>query len=91
MAPVPVESGFLSGAANPAAAEWVHARLMGFDPESIPLIRHSFDRFTYPIAEFGPEGIVVRMAGSESAAESVRRFGPVFRPAAGWAGHCEEM
>ena len=39
LAPTPVPSGFLTGAANPAAAEWTHARLMGFDPARIPLVR----------------------------------------------------
>ena len=35
-------AGYLTGATNPAAAEWVHGRLMGFDPQKIPLVLGAF-------------------------------------------------
>jgi len=80
LASTPIASGFLTGALNPAAAEWVHARLMGFDPCRIPLVREAFGDFPYPLASFSPAGICV--AGEVASPVS-------FRPAEGWRGHCE--
>jgi uncharacterized protein (DUF362 family) len=81
LANTPIASGFLTGALNPAAAEWVHARLMGFDPERIPLVREAFGDFAFPLASFSPTDIRV----------AVRQAVPpaCFRPAAGWLGYCE--
>jgi len=86
----PAPAGFLSGALNPAAAEWVHVRLMGFDPERIPLVREAFAAFSYPLATFRPADIRVRMGGAELGADEILPLdGRVFRPPSGWAGHCE--
>jgi hypothetical protein len=83
-------SGFITGALNTAAAEWVHARLMGFDPEKIPLVRESFGDFTYPLRDFSPQSIRVWIADTEISANDVVPFdGRAFRPARGWQGHCE--
>ncbi len=49
MAPLPVPSGFLTGAINCAAAEWVNARLIGFDPRRIPLTREAFGDFPFSL------------------------------------------
>ncbi|HSW50108.1 MAG TPA: DUF362 domain-containing protein, partial [Bryobacteraceae bacterium] len=54
LAPTPVASGFLTGAVNPAAAEWINARMMGFDPDRIPLVREAFRAYPYPLANFSP-------------------------------------
>jgi hypothetical protein len=89
LSPGPVAAGFLTGARNLAAAEWVHALLMGFDPERIPVIREAFRIDAYPLASFGPETIRARFEGRERPASSLGPFGPSFRPAAGWQGHCE--
>jgi uncharacterized protein (DUF362 family) len=90
LAPTPVASGFVTGSLDPAAAEWVHARLMGFDPERIPLVRHAFDAFPFPVAVVQPESIRVRQGRDETGAEYVTPIdGRQFRPPAGWAGHCE--
>src|SRR5205823_2186810 len=84
MAPTPVSAGFVTGATNPAAAEWVHARLMGFDPQKIPLVREAFGRFSYPLAEFGPDTIRVRLGSTEMRVEDVHPFnGRAFQPPSG--------
>ena len=86
----PVPSGFVTGALNPAAAEWVHARLMGFDPERIPLIREAFGRFTHPLTNFLPDSIRVRIGDIEKCARDILPFdGRAFLPPHGWQGHCE--
>jgi uncharacterized protein (DUF362 family) len=90
LANTPVPSGFVTGALNPAAAEWVHARLMGFDPERIPLIRESFEKFKYPLMDFTPDSIRVRIGETEKTAQEMLPFeGRAFLPARGWRGHCE--
>jgi hypothetical protein len=88
----PVPSGFVTGALNTPAAEWVHARLMGFDPERIPLIREAFGRFNYPLTDFSPDTIRVWIDDTEKSAPDVLPFeGRAFVPPRGWQGHCELM
>ena len=89
MASTPVPAGFLTGATNPAAAEWVHARLMGFDPNKIPLVREAFGSFSYPLVSFAPSEICVRTEEGELEPRQVFPFVRAFRPAAGWLSHCE--
>lgn len=86
----PIASGFLTGALNPAAAEWVHARLMGFDPGRIPLVREAFADFSYPLASFSTADIRVLLGGDELRAEEIwPPSGLAFRPPEGWRGRCE--
>jgi uncharacterized protein (DUF362 family) len=86
--PTPVKAGFMTGAVNPAAAEYVNARLMGFDPAKIPLIREAFAERNQQIAEFSPEQIIVRSKWGEwqgPRTEPIR----IFIPPAGWRNNCE--
>jgi len=90
MAPTPVFAGFLTGASNPAAADWVHARLMGFDPHKIPLVREAFAGFTFPLATFEPSAVRVSMVDRVQQVDEVRPFNArAFLPPKGWKGHCE--
>jgi uncharacterized protein (DUF362 family) len=90
LANTPVPSGFVTGATNAAAAEWIHARLMGFDPEKIPLIREAFGGFKYPLTDFSPDAIRVWLGDTERSAEDILPFeGRSFIPPRGWQGHCE--
>jgi uncharacterized protein (DUF362 family) len=90
LANTPVPAGFLTGSANPAAAEWVHARLMGFDPQLIPLVREAFGVFSFPLASFSPTDIRVRTASGDMPAAEVEPVGGRrFVPPEGWVGHCE--
>jgi uncharacterized protein (DUF362 family) len=92
LANTPIPSGFVTGALNTAAAEWIHARLMGFDPNKIPLIREAFGTFRYPLTDFSPDSVRLRTAEMEKSAQDVLPFdGRAFRPARGWRGHCELM
>jgi uncharacterized protein (DUF362 family) len=86
----PVPSGFVTAALNTAAAEWVHARLMGFDPEKIPLIREAFGQFKYPLTDFSPDLVRVWIGDEEKPAQEMVPFeGRAFLPPRGWQGHCE--
>jgi uncharacterized protein (DUF362 family) len=90
LASTPVDSRFLTGALNAPAAEWIHARLMGFDPELIPLVREAFADLPFPLVPFPPSEIRMRLHGTDAPPDAVFPFeGRAFRPASGWEGHCE--
>lgn len=91
LANVPAPAGFLTAAANPAAAEWVHCHLMGFNPELIPLVRESFGAFSYPIANFPPSSITIRTSDGTVVTPDMLTpaLGRPFTAPSGWLGHCE--
>ena len=90
LASTPIGSGFMTASSNPAAAEWVNTRLMGFDPERIPLVRGAFAPFSHPIAAFSPSGIAVCLDGASVSMDQISAFpGKAFLPSSHWAGHCE--
>ena len=78
LAPTPRPLGLLTLGASPAAVEWVHAGLMGFDPRRIPIVAHAFDRFRFPLAPCAPEDVVIRGGG---ATAHLRRRVPRLRQA----------
>jgi hypothetical protein len=90
LASTPVPSRFLTAGLNPAAVEWVNARLMGFDPERIPLLAAAFSPFSYPLVCFPSSSVVAVMEDNSKPAQEIGPFeGRAFMPAAGWQGHCE--
>ncbi len=90
LANTPVPSRFVSGALHPPAADWIHARLMGYDPDRIPLVRHAFDSFPYPVVDFRSSQVRMIFQGRAYAAHQVFPFeARAFQPPKGWLGHCE--
>jgi uncharacterized protein (DUF362 family) len=90
LANTPVPCGFLTGSLSTPAAEWIHARLMGFDPQKIALIREAFGRFKYPLTDFSPLSIRVWTANAEKSPNEILPFeARAFLPPRGWRGHCE--
>jgi uncharacterized protein (DUF362 family) len=90
LAPTPYPLGLVTLGASPAAVEWVHAGLMGFDPRRIPIVAHAFDRFRFPLAPCAPGEVVVRTGGAALTFEAAcRAWGKHFTPPSGWRGHCE--
>jgi hypothetical protein len=80
----------LTGSLDAAAAEWVHAHIMGFDPARIPIVREAFGRFAYPLTGVSPASIRVRSAAGMNPPSALTRLaGRAFLPPRGWAGHCE--
>jgi uncharacterized protein (DUF362 family) len=83
--PSPVPLGVMTMALDPAAAEWVHALLMGFDPQKIPLVAYALDE-----ADLHPTGIRIHRGGEPLTCEQLAEQGwPSFQAPSGWAGHCE--
>jgi len=90
LASTPVPSGFVTGALNPVAAEWVHARLMGFEPRRIPIINRCFDSFSCPLVRFEPSQIQMLFEGRLYSETEISPFdGRAFQTPRGWQGHCE--
>jgi uncharacterized protein (DUF362 family) len=85
LAPDPLNLGLILGSNNAAAMDWVGAHLLAYDPEKISLVRHAFDQFRWPIANF--PGSSVSVAGDlgegspSEVLETVRQ--PVVHPV-GW-------
>jgi hypothetical protein len=52
LAPEPLELGLLLGSNNAAVMDWIAAQVLAYDPEKISLVRHAFDQFHWPIANF---------------------------------------
>lgn len=55
----PLPMGLLMAGENAAAVDYIGAQLLGYDPNLIPLVRHAFDRFRWPIADFSPDEVTV--------------------------------
>lgn len=90
LAPTPVPLGLLTMGTSAAALEWVHALLMGFDPQKIPLVRNAFTGGDRALGAFSPHEIELQMNGAPITLDRmVAEHGRSFRPANGWTGHCE--
>jgi uncharacterized protein (DUF362 family) len=90
LAPTPSELGIMTLGVNTAAVEWVHALLMGLNPQHIPLTREAFVSHRYPLTYFSPNDIVVRVNGQPVATSKLyAQHGCAFRAPRGWQGHCE--
>lgn len=59
LCPDPVQSNVLVAGTNPAEVDAVVAKLAGFDPARIPVIRHAFASHRWPIATVKMEDIMI--------------------------------
>jgi uncharacterized protein (DUF362 family) len=90
LAPTPIALGIMTLGANTAAVEWVHALLMGLNPQHIPLTREAFAPHRYPLTHFPPTEVVIRVDGRPVAASQLfTQHGCAFRAPSGWQGHAE--
>jgi uncharacterized protein (DUF362 family) len=92
MAPDPRPIGLLAAGFNPAAVDWVCARMMGFDPDRIRHIRECFWQEDLPVATFGPEAIQLSTSDPDLTAERLLELRDrffAFEPHFGWKGHIE--
>lgn len=91
LAPDKVESGFLIMGSNPAAIDYVGAKVMGFDYKKIPSLAHASYCKKYRIANFEQKDVVceiddrIKVAVDEIPDEKIVHF----KAANGWVGHIE--
>jgi uncharacterized protein (DUF362 family) len=88
LAPQPLPLGLVFGGNNAAAVDWVGARLLGYDPSRIPVVRHAFDRFPWPLTSFTADEIDLVGGWGSSIATAVLQpeAGPIVPTTypAGW-------
>jgi uncharacterized protein (DUF362 family) len=93
MNPDPVPSGIMLFGDNPANVDAVASVLMGFDPDKIPIVRHSFETRGYSISSIDWKQIRCISNRKEWNCLLVNIFNNgntlYFRPHFGWAGHIE--
>lgn len=92
MNPDPVPAGVVAFGVHPASVDAACAYLMGFDPNSIPIVRQAFRCRDFPLSEWGWEDVCL-------ASERPAWNGPLpevddastfhFEPHFGWKGHIE--
>ena len=85
LAPDPVSSGVLVFSDDVAIGDRVAARLMGFDPQAIPLIREAFRSMPHPLTTSGASPTDVTSNGESMPETAVTPvLGRSFRPPSGW-------
>jgi uncharacterized protein (DUF362 family) len=88
LAPTPIKLGILTLGLNTAAVDWVHALLMGLEPQDVPLTREAFVPHRYPLAGFRPQDIVVWVDDQQMpTADIFGRHGRAFQVPRGWEGY----
>jgi hypothetical protein len=90
LAPDPVSSGVLVFSDDVAIGDRVAARLMGFDPQAIPLIREAFRSMPHPLTTSGASPTDVTSNGESMPETAVTPvLGRSFRPPSGWRRHLD--
>ena len=87
IAPDAVSAGLLLAGTDPAAVDAAVCRLMGFNPEDIPIVRNAFEAHRWPIAA-GPLNEVRVEDGRTGETHALDAVAPAkpggFRPHFGW-------
>lgn len=85
LSPQPLSLGLLFAGNNAAAIDWFGARLLGYDPQLIPIVREAFGSFRWPISTFQPDDITLSGDWGTGKVDRVmrREQPPVIHPV-GW-------
>lgn len=59
LAPQPLPLGLLLAGECAAAVDYAGALLLGYEPARVPLVRHAFERFRWPLAACAPEEVTL--------------------------------
>jgi uncharacterized protein (DUF362 family) len=59
LSPQPLPLGLLFAGNNAAVVDWFGARLLGYDPQLLPIVREAFGSFRWPIATAKPSEITL--------------------------------
>jgi len=87
LAPQPFALGLLLASESAACVDWVGARLLGYDPMRIPMVREAFGRFRWPLCSFNPNAVELLgdlgAGGAERVLAAYHPAKPVIYPI-GW-------
>jgi uncharacterized protein (DUF362 family) len=91
--PSPKPLGVVIAGANPLAVDLVAARVMGFDPDRLPILSRAFDPHPYPLARFRVCDVCANSDDPRYAgrADDLRGSDTAFTPHFGWRGHIERQ
>jgi uncharacterized protein (DUF362 family) len=59
LSPQPLRMGLLFAGNNAACMDWFGARLLGYDPQLLPIVREAFAEFRWPISTSRPDDITL--------------------------------
>jgi uncharacterized protein (DUF362 family) len=72
------------------AADEACARLMGFDPQHLAIVRHAWEQMRYPLTEEKAEDTQYKVNGAPLSGEELLKYLPTpFVPPKGWVGKME--
>jgi uncharacterized protein (DUF362 family) len=89
LAAEPISVGALTFSGSSAAADMVHAALLGLDAQKIPLLRESMANFRWPLV---PDGVRIQTyfrGRMLSLSQVSQEIGVRVKPPSGWVGYCE--
>lgn len=90
--PTPKPAGVVVAGMNPVAVDLASAKLMGYDPDRLPLLRQaSHHTHGLPLAVFKPDEVICRSAEARFDCRVTEIDGQClrFKPHFGWQGHVE--
>jgi hypothetical protein len=90
LSPSPVAAGLLLGGTDPVGVDQVASRLMGFDPQKIPMLKNASSSKSFRITSVGEEG-PLEVSGDPTCREAFSSGRPLvrFEPHPGWKHHIE--
>ena len=91
LSPDKVEAGFLLMGSNPAAIDYVAAKIMGFDYRKIPTLSHASYCKKYKIANFFHDDVlcIINDKDNKQIDDIPNEIIKHFKAANGWIGHIE--
>ena len=89
--PEPFWCGAVTFTNSSALADYIHATLLGLDPERIPLLKHAFDEFRWPLETSKPKIEITCQQRMNGLEEIWQKTGQTCKPPRGWIGHCEKV
>jgi hypothetical protein len=84
LSPQPLPLGLLFAGNNAACVDWFGARLLGYDPQLLPIVREAFGEFRWPISTARPDDITLSGDWGTGKIDRVMKEMPAVIHPLGW-------